>query len=277
MLPLSDETRASPTNQAKVDGQITRERSVTARRPVADLHGLVSQLSLLGGGEPAFDARFRDLRHIDLGAGAWLQICPNWLSGHDTLFATLADRLGWVLEQRPMYDRIVDVPRLLASPMTMDISAIASSESAVPHPIITELSDALSRRYATPLDQVGFALYRNGQDSVAWHGDRIGRSRSRSIVATLSLGERRRFLLRPTPGRSAPPRRSTASCRFDIGHGDLLVMGGTAQRTWQHTVPKAAEAGPRLVVMFRHEPHVGVSDSIPDCEQSDATPTTCPT
>ena len=98
-------------------------------------------------------------------------------------------------------------------------------------------------RYGTVFDRLGFALYRDGRDSVAWHGDQVARDLPEALVATVSLGEPRLFALRPKGGGRA--------VRYHLGHGDLVVMGGTCQRTWDHAVPKVARAGPRVSVMFR--------------------------
>ena len=97
---------------------------------------------------------------------------------------------------------------------------------------------------------VAAILYRDGADSVAWHGDTIGRSSTQdTMVAVLSLGATRVFALRPrTTG--ADGRRT--SVRLPQGHGDLLVMGGSCQRTWEHAVPKTARpTGPRISIQFR--------------------------
>jgi alkylated DNA repair dioxygenase AlkB len=91
---------------------------------------------------------------------------------------------------------------------------------------------------------IGCNLYRDGTDSVAWHGDTVRKTMPEPIVAIVSLGQPRRFLLRPRGGG--------ASIRYELGTGDLLVMGGTCQHTWEHSVPKARSAGPRLSVTFRH-------------------------
>src|ERR1700722_8413756 len=98
---------------------------------------------------------------------------------------------------------------------------------------------------AAPFRTTGICLYRTGDDSVAWHGDTIGRrSHDETLVAIVSLGAPRRLLLRPKGGGRGH--------RFSLGHGDLLVMGGTCQRTWEHSVPKTARpAGPRISVQFR--------------------------
>jgi alkylated DNA repair dioxygenase AlkB len=112
-------------------------------------------------------------------------------------------------------------------------------------PILREMQDALGVRYGRDFFSIGFNLYRDGRDSVAWHGDRIPKDViDDAIVALVSVGEPRRFLVRPTSGG--------ASLRFECGDGDLLVMGGSAQRTWQHSVPKVAAARPRISIAYRH-------------------------
>ena len=132
-----------------------------------------------------------------------------------------------------MYERVVDVPRL-----TAELPADGPG-----HPLLERAADALSRRYNLALCHISLAYYRDGRDSVAWHGDRLGRLVDDTVVAILSLGEPRRFLMRPAAGG--------ASRAFNLGWGDLLVMGGSCQRTWQHAVPKTALAGPRISVQFR--------------------------
>jgi len=182
---------------------------------------------------PAFDATFAGLRHDDLGSGAWLDVVPAWVEGADALFETLLAVAPWAEHQRPMYDRMVVEPRLTTR-LWSD-----------PPAIVGKMAQALSERYARALSVVSANLYRDGRDSVAWHGDRVGRRRDDTVVAIVSLGSPRRFLLRPvTRGRSL---------RFTPAAGDLMVLGGTVQRTWQHCVPKAARAGPRVSVMFREE------------------------
>jgi len=88
-------------------------------------------------------------------------------------------------------------------------------------------------------------MYLDGRDSVAWHGDTIGRGATQdTVVAIVSLGAPRALALRP--------RRGGPAIRYDLGHGDLLVMGGSCQRTWEHAVPKTTRAtGPRISVQFR--------------------------
>jgi alkylated DNA repair dioxygenase AlkB len=191
------------------------------------------QRSLFGGGETAVDGTFATLRRIELDPSAWVDYAPGWLAGHDRLLGHLVRTTRWHQPRREMYDREVDVPRLVAS----------LPDDGPGHPAIEAMRQALSVRYAVELPHVSFGYYRDGRDSVAWHGDYVAREMDEALVATVSLGEPRRFLLRPTGGG--------ASLAFTLGWGDLLVMGGSSQRTWQHAVPKVAHADPRLAVMFR--------------------------
>jgi alkylated DNA repair dioxygenase AlkB len=175
-----------------------------------------------------------------LAHGAWVDYGPGWLSGADELFLRLRDAVPWRAERREMYDRTVDVPRLVCS---------YGAEDDLPDPVLVAVRDALNDRYAEELGEpfvtAGLCYYRDGRDSVAWHGDRIGRGRSEdTMVAIVSLGAERRLSLRPRGGGE--------STGYPVGHGDLLVMGGTCQRTWDHAVLKTAKpVGPRISVQFR--------------------------
>jgi alkylated DNA repair dioxygenase AlkB len=194
---------------------------------------LAAQASLFGFGEPGLDLEFRATRRIPLSAGAWIEHVPGWLHGHEVLFEALRDTTAWQHQRRRMYERVVDVPRLVAS----------VPDDGPGHPVLARASLALSERYGLALGEISLAYYRDGQDSVAWHGDRLGRLVDDTVVAILSVGSPRRFLLRPAAGG---PSRA-----YELGWGDLLVMGGSCQRTWQHTVPKVASAGPRISIQFR--------------------------
>jgi alkylated DNA repair dioxygenase AlkB len=174
-----------------------------------------------------------------LGHGAWLDVQRNWLAAPDEVFSTLVADVPWRAERREMYERVVDVPRLLH---TYGVG------EGLPHPVLTEAREALSAHYRPELGEpfvtAGCCYYRDGGDSVAWHGDRIGRGRSQdTMVAIVSFGDPRRLALRPRGGGE--------SLSVTMGHGDLVVMGGSCQRTWEHAVPKVAAAGPRVSVQFR--------------------------
>jgi alkylated DNA repair dioxygenase AlkB len=192
-----------------------------------------AQLSLFGREEPSFDATFARVERIALDHGAWLEFARGWLSGDALLFDRLEAGVPWRAESRTMYDRVVDVPRLHAV-----------LDGAAPQPVLARMREALGRRYATDFARTSMALYRDGQDSVAWHGDYPARKMDiDTVVATVSLGAPRTFLLRPKGGG--------ASRAWKLGQGDLLVMGGSCQRAYEHAVPKVARAGARMAVMFR--------------------------
>ena len=196
------------------------------------------QLDLLAATPIGFDATFADVRRSELSDGAWVDHAPGWVRGHDQLFDDLERSLAWRSETRQMYDHVVATPRLLAGVPAAEVCS----------GVLDAMRACLSRRYAEDFVRVTAALYRDGNDSVAWHGDTTARDMERATVATISLGQPRRFLLRPTAGG--------ASVAYQLGRGDLLVMGGTCQRTWRHAIPKVAHApGPRIAVMFRPDWH----------------------
>jgi alkylated DNA repair dioxygenase AlkB len=136
-----------------------------------------------------------------------------------------------------MYEKRVREPRLTA-PWNL-----RSGEPLRP-PLVDQMRLVLSHRYGVVFDSVGFNLYRDGADSVAWHSDHIERSIEEPIIALVSLGEARKFLLRRKGGGPSTP--------FALGRGDLLVTGGKAQRDWEHAVPKVKQAGPRISLAFRY-------------------------
>jgi alkylated DNA repair dioxygenase AlkB len=198
--------------------------------------------SLFSLGDPEPDPTFTSLVRHHLDGRAWVDHAPGWLAGSGDLFERLVARLDWSARRVTMYDRLVDEPRLTAG-------WPGASTDPVAGPVVEQIRGLLSVRYHRDLASTWANLYRDGRDSVAWHGDRILRDQDESLVAIVSLGEERPFRLRPRGGGS--------SIRFDLGQGDLLVMGGTCQRTWQHAVPKVRRAGPRLSLSFReHRPVV---------------------
>ncbi|UWP87421.1 alpha-ketoglutarate-dependent dioxygenase AlkB [Dactylosporangium fulvum] len=181
----------------------------------------------------------RVVRH-ELSRGAWIDHLPGWVLGSDAVLRTLLDDVDWRAERRKMYDGVVDVPRLLRW---------YGGAETLPHPLLTDARRRLTMHYVEELGEpfvsAGMCLYRDGRDSVAWHGDTIGRgARFDTMVAIVSFGSPRSLLLRPRGGGE--------SLRFPLGHGDLVVMGGSCQRTWEHAVPKTARpVGPRVSVQFR--------------------------
>ena len=184
------------------------------------------------------------VRRHPLTRGAWVDHLPGWVHGSDAVLDTLLTGVDWRAERRQMYDNEVDVPRLLRW---------YGPGEPLPHPTLARVRDLLNAHYRAELGEefvtAGMCLYRDGRDSVAWHGDTIGRgSHSDTMVAIVSFGSPRALLLRPRAGTTG----ESATLRFALGHGDLIVMGGSCQRTWEHAVPKTAKpVGPRVSVQFR--------------------------
>lgn len=191
------------------------------------------QLDLFAAGtRPSFDSDFQGAERSALAGGAWIDVVRGWVRGHDALFDELEQDLAWRRETMEMYDREVEIPRLLAS---IDVHARS--------PLVEDMRVALSKRYGEEFVRTTAALYRGGDDSVAMHGDRVARTMVSALVATVSLGAPRKFVMKPTEGGE--------TVSMDLGRGDLLVMGGTCQRTWRHGIPKVAAASPRIALMFR--------------------------
>lgn len=178
-----------------------------------------------------------------LGRGAWVDHLSGWVTGADAVLQTLMTDVDWHAERRRMYDGTVDVPRLLRW---------YGQGEALPHPVLTAARNELTGHYVDEFGEAfvtaGMCFYRDGRDSVAWHGDTHGRSaRQDTLVAIVSFGAPRPLLLRPRGGGGE-------RLRFPLGHGDLLVMGGSCQRTFEHAIPKTARpVGPRVSVQFRPE------------------------
>lgn len=190
----------------------------------------------LENGEVSFDPSFAGLVRDELDHGAWVDRVPGWVRGADVLFDLLLTGCGWQQHTMWMYEQRVTEPRLT---VRYDLA-----DDELPAGLLAPMAEALSAHYGVTFTQVGANLYRDGTDSVAWHGDRVARELEEATVALVCLGQPRPFRLRPRGGGR--------SLRYLPGRGDLLVMGGSCQRTWEHSVPKVRVAGPRMSVQFRH-------------------------
>jgi len=184
------------------------------------------------GGELSFEG----LRHEPLDDRSWVDLVPGWVGDHEALFGLLRQEAPWRQRSRTMWGKDVLEPRLVA--------AWAVGESVPAY--LQELREVLSERYGVGFDPCLVNLYRDGDDAVAWHGDTVRKVLRDPLVATVSLGQRRRFLIRPVGG--GPVARAYAP-----GEGDLLVTGGACQHEWVHTVPREKRvSGARMSVTLRH-------------------------
>jgi alkylated DNA repair dioxygenase AlkB len=200
------------------------------------------QTSLLGAGDPAVDPTV-PFERLWLDDASWVDVARGWLHGSDTLLDALIGTVDWQQHRRWMYERMVDDPRL---------SRWLSADESLPHPALAAVRSALEGKYDVPLGGIGLNYYRDGRDSVAPHRDRELRHLDDTLIAIVTLGAQRPFLLRPRGGGK--------SRDISPASGDLLVMGGRTQVNWEHGVPKVKRAGPRISVTWRWSSEKGPVD-----------------
>jgi alkylated DNA repair dioxygenase AlkB len=151
-------------------------------------------------------------------------------------FELALGNVGWMSQQRRMYEREVAVPRLLAT--------FAHGAADLPAPL-GEAFEAVREQVGAPFNRVGLNLYRDGQDSVALHGDKTERLIPGQPIAIVSLGASRRMSIRPKTGGG----RIT---HVELEAGSCLVMSYASQLTHEHGIPKlAGVSGPRISLAFR--------------------------
>ena len=194
------------------------------------------QPSLWADQSPVVDQSFALVERTELDGDSWVDHCPGWVAGSDQAFEELLRDSAWSQRRRWMYDRQVDEPRLTS---WQELGA-----RGVERGWLEDARASLSAHYGVRFDSLGINLYRDGTDSVAWHRDRIPSEIADPVVALVSFGEPRKFLLRPRGGGRP--------LSFRLGQGDLLVTGGQTQRRFEHCVPKVRSAGARLSLAFRH-------------------------
>jgi alkylated DNA repair dioxygenase AlkB len=165
-------------------------------------------------------------------------------------FAEVRDGVSWNTQRRLMYDREVDVPRLMAH-VRLD-----QAESGMPE-AIRRAADTVATVTGVAFNSVGLNFYRDGRDSVAPHNDRLDEIVSGCPIALLSLGATRRMTIRA----KEPPRRAL---HVDLAPGSLLVMSWQTQRHYTHGIPKTREAvGARISLAFRVRPARDAADEAP--------------
>ena len=154
-------------------------------------------------------------------------------------FETLRETVPWGAQRRRMYDRDVDVPRLVAS--------YRLDDAGVPEPVLAAAGVA-GASTGVAFTNAGLNLYRDGRDSVAPHNDHLYEIVEGFPIALLSLGATRRMTIRS----KTRPRRILD---IDLEHGSLLVMSYETQKHYDHGIPKVTETiGPRISLAFRVRP-----------------------
>jgi alkylated DNA repair dioxygenase AlkB len=216
------------------------------------------------GGEPSGDVALREdvpVERLWLDDGSWVDVARGWLVGADALYEMAVASVPWRQARLFRYERYYDEPRL---------TAWWSPGSPAAHPVVVDAHRALRARYRVPFEGFGYAWYRDGRDSVAFHRDRDLRWLDDTVIAIVTLGARRPWQLRPRANRYAhelPSRGATHD--LAPGSGDLLVMGGRTQVGWEHAVPKVPGlVGGRISLQWRWtartgRPEIGASFRAP--------------
>jgi alkylated DNA repair dioxygenase AlkB len=198
---------------------------------------------------------------VDLDQGSWVDLARGWVIGADLLCEELLGSVAWRASQLFRYDHVVEERRL---------GSFWRPGRPLPHPAIAEIHRALQRRYKVRFEGFGLIQYRNGKDGQAFHRDTDMRYLDDTIIAILSLGQRRPWLLRPHASKYELGDGRGATHDLAPGSGDLLVMGGRSQADWQHSVPYLMrdQVGIRVSLQWRYssgrgKPFIGASYRAP--------------
>jgi len=193
----------------------------------------------------------------DLDDESWVDVTRGWLSGADDVYSALAVGVPWRQGRVFRYERYLDEPRL---------GSWFQRDTTYPHSALTAAHRAIQHQYRVTFDGVGLAFYRDGRDSVAFHRDTDLRYCENTVIAILTLGARRPWLLRP---RGNPDRfrdhRGGQAIDLAPGSGDLIVLGGRCQQNWLHAVPKVPGPLPasRISAQWRWTSRTGKPEQEP--------------
>ncbi len=201
------------------------------------------------------------VERLDLGDGAWVDVARGWLADADALYEHLLHEVAWQTTRLFRYDHYVEERR---------VTSWWTAGSPLPHPALAEATRTLQHRYGVRFDGFGMMQYRDGGDGQAFHRDTDMRWLDDTIIAILTLGARRPWLLRPRSSRHDHNPGKGATHDLAPGSGDLLVMGGTTQAGWEHSVPYLGNqrVEPRISIQWRFaqrtgRPFVGASYRAP--------------
>jgi alkylated DNA repair dioxygenase AlkB len=164
---------------------------------------------------------------VDLGEGSWVDVCRGWITGADELFEALRSDVPWQTSRLFRYDHWVEERRL---------GAMWRPGTPLPNPALAGIHKALQRQSHVPFPGFGLIQYRDGRDGQAFHRDTDMRWLDETLVAILTLGARRPWLLRPRSRKFDASETRGAMYDLAPGPGDLIVMGGRCQAEWEHSV-----------------------------------------
>jgi alkylated DNA repair dioxygenase AlkB len=165
----------------------------------------------------------------------------------DLLFRLLRDETDWIQPQIRMFGKWVDQPRLMSWQAVDDLKYSYSGITLNPRPfssVVSQIASKIQQKTGVSFNSVLINYYRNGQDSMGWHADDEPELGADPIIASVSLGEARDFLLRHNT-------RKELNLKLPLPSGSLLLMGKGIQKNWKHALPKRKHAGPRINLTFR--------------------------
>lgn len=237
----------------RLTGAIDHDRGVGERRSAGavDQRGTSDRdrKAALGGAHGHPDNSLMASR-IELGDGAWLDYLPAWIASleADRLLLVLRDELAWEQREIVMFGRRVLQPRLIAWVGAFGYRYSGQTlEPRPPEPALAALLARVVDHTRVPFNHVLANRYRDGSDSIGFHADDEPELGLDPVVATLSFGATRKFVLKPRRTRLGSNRS------LDVEHGSLLVMGGTCQQHYVHGVPRqSGVSGERISLTFRH-------------------------
>jgi len=163
----------------------------------------------------------------------------------DHYYELLLHQTKWKEYEMEIFDKTVKAPRMIA--WYQDKENINSNQN-IPDwsPELLKIRERVENETALNFNSALLNLYRNGNDSVAWHSDQEGNSGSNPVIASVTFGESRMFKLRHKF------RKDIAPIEIPLHHGSFLLMAGTTNSFWQHQVPKTSrDVLPRINLTFR--------------------------
>jgi alkylated DNA repair dioxygenase AlkB len=190
-----------------------------------------------------------EFERYELEGGSWIEIARGWLTGADELYAHLVESVPWQQGRVWRYEKWIDEPRL---------GAMYRTDSS-PHPTLVEAEEAIEARYGAVFDAYGLAYYRDQRDSVAMHRDREMKWLEDTVVAIVTTGAQRPFLVQRRDNYDTSRARDLSPAS-----GDLMVFGGRFQADWLHGVPKTKHpVRGRISVQWRYTSKQGAPDMQP--------------
>jgi len=168
----------------------------------------------------------------------------------DQFFSVLITEISWQHESIKIFNKNMLQPRLTAYYGDKNYCYSGIIMQSQPwHHLLLIIKKAIEAIANVNFNAVLLNQYRDGNDSMGWHSDDEKELGKTSVIASLSLGETRRFMLRRKDDHQV-------KIELNLAHGDLLIMGGETQRFWQHQIPKtgkkiAPEIQPRINLTFR--------------------------